>query len=127
MSHVQWVGLSVAVIGLLVRLLKSQRVPPPFDRIKPKARVVVALVLGQASGVIELAAVAGSEWKTVALGGIVSSAVAVLGHDFFIEYLLDGREPAQTKAPIEVRPEERVPLGTPTDPGRPPIDPPPLS
>src|SRR5690348_11552401 len=99
----QWVGLGALVIALVVRLLKSEAVPPPFDRIPAKARPVVAVVLGVFSGALDKV-VTGTPWRMALVGGLVSSALAVLGHDVVIEWLRKGRELGPKTGPLSVPP-----------------------
>lgn len=99
----QWVGLGALFIALLVRLLKSAAVPPPLDHIPSKARPLVALLLGIVSGALDKI-VTGTPWKMALLGGLVSSALAVLGHDVVIEYLRKGRELGPKTGPLSVPP-----------------------
>lgn len=91
-----WPALSAVVIGILVRLFKSPSVPAPLDRIPPKARPLVALVLGVASGCLE-AVVAGTPWQKALAGGLVAAALAVFGHQLVIEGARDGREIGEPK------------------------------
>ena len=108
-SHPSWVVFWATAIGLLVRLLKSEKVPAPLDRIPPKARPVLALGLGQFSAVFVAAALPGVSWQQAALAGLWASALAVVGHDVFVEWLRAGKEPLQTTPPVEVPPADRVP------------------
>lgn len=113
----QWVGLGALCIGLLVRLLKSEAVPPPLDRIPSKARPLIALLLGIVSGALDKV-VTGTPWKMAIVGGLVSSALAVLGHDVVIEWLRKGRELGPQTGPLSVPP--------PPNPCAEPIEVPPL-
>lgn len=94
-----WPVLGALVIGLLVRLLKSAAVPAPFDRIPPKARPLVALVLGCAQAAIE-SITAGTPWKTALTNGIVAAFSAVFAHDVLIEWLRAGKEPLSNALPV---------------------------
>lgn len=114
-SHPSWVVLWATGIGFVVRLLKSEKVPAPFDRIPPKARPLVALFLGQFSAAIVAAALPGVTWQQAAIAGLWSAALAVFGHDVLIEYLRAGKEPLQTTPPVEVPPADRVPPEGPAD------------
>jgi hypothetical protein len=114
----KWLAASTILIGLVVRLLKSPRVPWPFDQIPPKARPLVAIVLGALSSAIEHV-VQGTPWKEALASGLFSAALAVLGHQVVIEWLRGGREvfaPQAAPAPA-LAPE----------PPPPPVDPPAVS
>ncbi len=87
----QWIALAAIVINLAVRLLKSGRIPALTEWIPPKARVLVALLLGFVAGGLD-AVVQGTPWPDALVGGVVAAAVAVFSHDLFVEWLRDGRE-----------------------------------
>lgn len=90
--HQIWIALAAFAVAVIVRLLKSDVVPPPLSEIPPKTRPVVALVLGQLSGVLAAAAIPGINVETALLGGLVSAALAIAGHDIIIERIRDGLE-----------------------------------
>jgi hypothetical protein len=108
----KWPAFAAAAIGLLVRLLKSPAVPYPLSEIPAKARPLVALLLGLASGVLEHVA-SGTPWPVALANGAASAAFAVLSHDVVVEYLRGGKElghkPADseldTVPPVEVPPD----------------------
>jgi hypothetical protein len=87
----QWVALAAVIINLVVRLLKSGRFPALTEWIPPKARVLVALLLGFLAGGLD-AVVRGTPWSEALVGGIVAAAVAVLTHDLLIEWVRGGKE-----------------------------------
>lgn len=91
-SHA-WVPLSSLVIGLILRLSKSDATWLFLARfnIPAKARPWAALALGVASGVLE-AVVAGTAWPTALVGGVVSALTAISGHQLFIESARGGKE-----------------------------------
>ena len=91
-SYQLWIAIAALVIGVLVRLLKSAPESWPFTLIRPAARPVVALVLGQLSGVLAAAAIPGVDAKAAILAGLISGAAAIAGHQVFIEWLRGGLE-----------------------------------
>lgn len=115
----QWVGLAALIIGLLVRLMKEDTKFPPFA-IPARWRPVVALGLGEASGLLQ-AVSTGTPWREALLGGLISGALAVTGHGAIVDALRNGKDvplPGLTKA-LE-RPSRRAPEPpTPPDPSVP--------
>lgn len=93
-EHRAWVPLASVAIYLLVRILKSDT-KIPID-IPPKARYWAAFALGIASGVLEKVVSAGTydqkTWTSAVVGGLISGAIAILGHEALIENLRNGRE-----------------------------------
>lgn len=85
-----WLALSAFVVGAIVRAVKAGWWPQPL-RVAPKYRELTALALGALSGVLEAAA-AGTPWKEAVARGVVSGAIAILGHHVLIEWLRGGRE-----------------------------------
>lgn len=111
-----WVPLAALVVGLIVRLLKSDT-KVPID-VPPRVRVWLALGLGVLSGVLEAVAT-GRAWGDAIVGGVVSAALAILGQNVVIDSLRGGRE---LTIPGLIKP------GVPPGPGKPPsIRPPPAS
>lgn len=106
-ESLQWPLIVALIIGLFVRLLKSERAPSFVQKIPPKARPVVAIALGAFSAPIE-SIVMGVSLRTAFVNGFLAAASAVLGHQVFIEWLRDGKEIAQSLPPIEVPAAERV-------------------
>lgn len=88
-EHRAWVPAAALVVGLLVRLMKSDT-KLPID-IPPRARAWVALGLGILSGVLEHVAT-GRTWTSAIVGGLVTGALAIIGHDTLIASLRRGRE-----------------------------------
>jgi len=86
-SH-SWLAVSALVIGLLVRLLKSDTWGPTLPA---KYRPWAALALGCASAVLEKV-MAGASWQTALVDGLGSALAAVAGHDLVVESLLGGKE-----------------------------------
>jgi hypothetical protein len=80
-----------ALIGLAVRLLKSPKAPLWARRIPPKKRVYLALALGAVASALDAVA-RGSSWRDAVFGGVVASALSVLGHQTMIEGARDGKE-----------------------------------
>lgn len=88
----KWVGASAVLIWAIVRLLKMPSCPWPFSKIPTKARPLVAVVLGIMAGSLDLI-VNGTSWQSALINGVVSSAIAVFGHEIFVEWLNKGKEP----------------------------------
>ncbi len=86
----QWVAVAAFVIGALVRAQKAGKLTLPWT-ILARYRPLLALGLGLISGTLE-AVIAGTPWSSAIVGGLVSAAIAGLGHGVIIEGLLDGRE-----------------------------------
>jgi hypothetical protein len=101
-----WVALASFVIGLLVRLLKTDKatrlpVLGPYIAKIPKAqRPAVALLLGIVSGALNAVAT-GTLWRDALVGGLVSAAVAVFGHQWLVEGVRGGREVGKPKVPSD--------------------------
>jgi hypothetical protein len=107
-----WLPLGALVIGLVVRILKSDT-KIPID-IPPRLRIWAAFGLGQVSGALE-AVVTGKTWKEAVLGGLVQSMLAIVGQNVLIGSLRGGKE-----IPL---PGLTVPGAAPS-PGKPPSLPP---
>lgn len=90
----KWVSLAAVVIFWLTRLLKSDT-KIPID-IPARYRWWLALGLGILSGVLEKVASSGTQdaktWTSAIVGGLISFALASLGHQAIIENLRDGKE-----------------------------------
>lgn len=85
----KWVPLAALVVGLCVRLLKSDtRIP--ID-IPPRWRIWLAFALGGASGVLQ-AITTGTSWSDALIGGIVSTVMAILGQNVVVDSLRGGKE-----------------------------------
>lgn len=84
----KWVAVSAIVIGLIVRLLKSDTRLPT---VPPRARIWLALGLGVASGVLEKVA-SGTTWTTALVDGVSSAFLAVVSHEAVIASLRSGKE-----------------------------------
>jgi len=96
----KWWALAVLLIGLVIRLLKSDG-PIPIE-IPPKWRAPLAAFLGIVAGVIDKIAT-GTAWKNALLGGLLAAAMAAFGHDIFIASARDGRELGESKKAHEKR------------------------
>lgn len=117
----KWVALSAVLIGLAVRLVKSDTV---FPTVKGTWRVHLALALGIASGVLEKVA-DGVTWTSAIIGGLVAAAFAIIGHDVLIGSLRAGKElplPAKLLVP-GAPPEEGKPVTRPQQDAIPDIEP----
>lgn len=84
----KWVPLAAIVIGLVVRLLKSDTKLPT---VPPRARIWLVFGLGIVSGVLEHV-VAGKTWTSAIVGGAVSAVLAIVGHESIIASLRGGKE-----------------------------------
>lgn len=85
----KWVAVAAIVIGLLVRVVKSD-IKIPIN-IPPAARPWLALGLGLLSGVLEKAAT-GRTWTSAIVDGVVSAVIAMVAHDAVIGGLRGGKE-----------------------------------
>ncbi len=119
----QWVAFASVLIGVLVRLGKSDTTVP-VD-IPPRWRVWIALGLGLLSGVLQRAAT-GVPWGQAIAGGFAAFAVATVGHQVVIGSIRGGREfvvPGMTLpgvAPGPNKPSSLPPPGMPVaDPSAP--------
>lgn len=115
----QWVGLAALVIGLFVRLMKEDSRFPPFVVPGPW-RPVVALGLGELSGVLQ-AASTGTPWGDALLGGLVSAVLAMAGHGTIVDAWRNGKDvplPGLVKAGRRASRPSPEPL-TPPDPSVP--------
>lgn len=83
-----WVAASAVFAGLVVRVLKDDRVPVPLDK---RWRPALSAGVGMLCGALN-AAVAGAPLLPSLALGFLAGAVAVLGHVFGIELLLGGKE-----------------------------------
>lgn len=95
-----WVPLAALVIGLVIRLSKSDATWAFLARfnIPVQARPWAALALGVASGVLQ-AVTGGASWAAAIVGGLLSAVMAITGHELFVESLRGGREAFEKKAP----------------------------
>lgn len=109
----RWIPLAALILGLIVRLLKSDTKIP--ITIPPRLRMPLAIVLGAfVAGIDKLAET--TTWTNALLSGGASAAFAILAHNFFIDSLRGGKE-----LPIPGLILENTPPG----PGKPPTLPPP--
>lgn len=88
-SQHKWPAVSAILIGLIVRLLKSDT-PIPVD-IPPRLRAPLALWLGVLSGILEWIA-AGTPAGEAIGKGLVAGLVAVLGHVYIVDVARGGRD-----------------------------------
>lgn len=86
----KWVPIAAIVIGLLVRLQKTGKLPL-LDKIPPNYRSWLALGLGLVSGVLDRV-VQGTHWLTAILDGLLAGVLAITAHDTLIEGLRSGKE-----------------------------------
>lgn len=89
-----WPIVAAVVIGGLVRMVKSDAIP---INVPARWRPVLALGLGLASGACD-AIIRGTSWQEALGMGLLSSFVAMGGHDVLIEALRGGAEVSAPKA-----------------------------
>lgn len=89
-----WPIVAAVVIGGLVRMVKSDAIP---ITVPARWRPVLALGLGLASGACD-AIIRGTDWHEALGMGLLSSFVAMGGHDVLIEALRGGAEVSAPKA-----------------------------
>lgn len=110
----KWVAATAIVVGLIVRLLKSDTKIP--INIPPRVRAWLALGLGAVAGAIDKLVEAGhTTWTTALLWGVTGSVFAMVMHALIIDSIRGGKElvvPGLTK------------MNTPPGSGRPPSVPP---
>lgn len=121
----KWVPLAALLIGLVVRLLKSDT-KIPID-IPPRWRIWLAFALGAVSGVLQ-AITTGTPWRAALAGGLASTTLAVLGQNVVVDSLRGGKEfviPGLIKPDVAPSPGKPVSLKPPpNDKGGPPSIPP---
>ena len=106
----KWAAAAALVIGFVVRLTKTDT-KVPID-VPAKWRAPLALVLGQVSGVLEHVA-ASTAWKAALLGGLASTVVAILGHEWIVERFLKpflGKFGGDLPVPMLMKPAETPPV-----------------
>lgn len=110
----KWIALTAFIIGLVVRLLKSDT-KIPID-IPPRLRAPLAVSLGAVAGAIDKLVQQGDTTWTIALvSGFSAAFAAMVSHSLFIESARGGKElvvPGLIKE------------NTPPGPGKPPSIPP---
>lgn len=110
----KWVAVAAIIIGLIVRLLKSDT-KIPID-IPPRLRAPLAIALGAAAGALDkLGNMQGVTWTTALLEGVTAAVIAIVSHTLVINSARDGKE-----LPIPGLIKE----GEPPGPGKPPTIPP---
>jgi len=110
----KWVAVAAVVIGLIVRLLKTDS-KLPID-VPPQLRVWLALALGGASGALDKLVEAGNTtWTTALLNGLVAAVLAIVSHNLVIDSMRGGKE---LPVPGLIKP------GVAPSPGNPPTIPP---
>ncbi len=84
-----WIPLAAIVIGLIVRLLKSDT-KIPID-IPPRWRAPLAVLLGVVASILDKVAT-GTPWKDAVIGGATATALAMVTHNLVIGSMRDGKE-----------------------------------
>lgn len=85
-----WPIVAAIVVGFLVRLVKSDKIP--ID-VPPRFRPLLAVGLGVVSAICE-AVIMGTPVVQAAIGGLASAIAAIGGHDVLIEAIFGGKEPS---------------------------------
>lgn len=83
-----WVPLAALVINLLVRQLRSDAALP--INIPPRWRSWAAFALGVVSGILQ-AVITGTKWADAIIGGLLSAALAVFGHETIVTAGTNGK------------------------------------
>lgn len=95
-QQLAWLGVAAVLIGLVVRLLKSDI--PWTSTIPARWRPVLALGLGAVAAAFD-AVLGGASWPDAIKVGLGAAAAAIVGHDVVIEGLRGGKELGGTSAP----------------------------
>lgn len=90
-----WLAVAALVIAALLAAAKSPKVDSLFARVPREQRPRVVLALGLVSGVLE-AVTRGAPWSEALAYGVVSAALAALGHG-----VAGGLAPVPQPAPAE--------------------------
>lgn len=110
-KYVIWFSVISSVIGIVVRLLKSDG-PIPFN-LNPKLRAPLALGLGIVGGVIETVTTTGVSWAVAIPTGLLAAFTAMGSHDLFIESARGGRELGESKKAFVSRSGFPLPMSQP--------------
>lgn len=117
----KWVPVAALVIAFVTRLVKSDT-KLPID-VPARWRIWLVIGLGVSSGVLEHV-IAGKTWTSALIGGAVSAALAVLGHETIIASLRAGKEiPVPGLMVPGTRPSPTAPVTVPPEAGTVPQDP----
>ncbi len=98
-SHA-WLPLASMLIGLIVRLLKSDG-PIPIN-VPAQYRAWLALGLGLVVGMLDMV-IGGTAWSTALLVGLVSAMGAITAHETVVEGMKRGKEPFGNGPPASPR------------------------
>ncbi len=74
-----WLALAAAVIGLLARAAKEDRLGGLFARVPVQQRPRVIAALGMLAGILD-AVVRGTPWPNAIVGGVLTGALAMWAH-----------------------------------------------
>lgn len=100
-----WIPLAALVIGVLIRLSKTDAAVAWFPvNLQPRIRSAAALVLGFASGIVA-GLTGGGHWPTALAGGLVAGMLAITTHEVVVEGFRDGRDIGSPKT-IPMFPED---------------------
>ena len=116
-----WIPLAAVLVGLFVRLTKSDRFAAWFPiNVPPQWRAALALGLGLVAGAISEFAKSGN-WKSAIVGALLAGLMPIAAHDILIEGKRGGRELGEPKGRLAFSKGGApffFPSG-PDDPGRP--------
>ena len=115
----QWIAITAALVSLVVRALKAGSSVWPLSLLPPKARPLLAVLLGLAAGALDSVAT-GTPWRVALVEGLTSGALAVVAHQLGVEWLAGGREPFARPALAPSAPEGDPPPAPPADEPPPP-------
>jgi hypothetical protein len=87
----QWAPLIAVVVGLVVRLAKSDTKLPDQLKIPAGLRPYFALFLGMAAS-CSVAVLGGQAWSVAVETGLMATLTAILGHETIIESWRNGVE-----------------------------------
>ena len=95
----QWMAGAAVAIFVVVRVLKSPVMPWPIFLIPPKARTLVAVLLGFVGAGLQSITV-GVTWQQAVAENLIACLGAILAHDVVIEWLREGREIGEPKRKV---------------------------
>jgi len=103
----RWLALAALVIGLVVRLLKSDG-PIPWN-LPARFRPWLAVGLGIVASCVDKVAT-GTPWRASIAAGLVAAFAAISGHQLLVESLRGGREIGESKPAFAKRSNPPPPM-----------------
>ena len=85
----KWIPLAAVIVGLVIRLLKSDTKIP--ITIPTRARVWLVLALGVVAGTLEKVGT-GGQWTPAIVDGLIAALLAMLGHETIVNSVRGGRD-----------------------------------